>query len=606
MNCGLLRAVLVAGLVWGGWVHAQDTLAQDTLAQDTLLQSYTLASESLDEAAAALPDDPSLSQDALVRAESALRPLSRDTTSPQLVTALEGVFERAETAIQNRSPTDLSVQAAVLKGGLQRLLYESALQDASAGALDEARGSLAAIAQDLGAEAPQGETAQRLFASFDLGAAQVAQRRLSSAQAQRENAKGAAYLDLANAYGAFFSIQDSPRLSLSLSPSFAQAFQALVNEDGAAFDEALGQLQGQLGSFAAAAQSALEEGAPLPANPAPSNTLLETPTETPTEALAAPPLLEPEAALPAASTVPGDSAAPATDEAATAATPGTTAGDPLTSELGGFGLTGAVRDQLAAQYRSLGLTSLDAALAQLYAASGAAIAALQNGDQRTAKARLEDFRTRYERLLAPLVNSQEAGADLSALLERLSASPDLRQQDVAVLVGEVEGLERLLTNTPRAAVQELMLASQPFWSGWLRLGVVLVLGILAFIPLRLLNLAFGDANRNWRLVGIALFLLLLPVIYEGLSALFSIVADLTGQDALNVLSPFSIFQNTLSQLIWAVLTGLAILLASAGLYGICVQFGLLGKGSGKETIVGTEANARRRSGNASVEWDEEF
>lgn len=568
MNRALLRASLLALLLAAGLASAQDPL-----------QSYTLASESLSEAVSQLPNDGASARDAISRAANSLRPLSRDTSSPQLVGALERVVERAQTAIDNQSQSDLAVQVAVLRGGLQRLLYESALQAAGDGDLDAARARLAAIAQDAGAEAPAGESAADLLASFEAGMAGVARQKLERAAALLGSDKGAAYVTLAQAYGAFFPVQDSPRLASSLSPGFSQAFQALVGDDADTFVSATAELRAALERFEEAART----GAPGAS-----------------QAVAAPGgeagLLEPEAASPA-------SEAPETAAPAASPPAGQAANGALEQELSGFGVSGAVAQQLAAQYRTLGLGSVSAALGQLYAEGARAQLAAQRGEQREALARLAALDASYQRLLTPLLRGSAAERETSALLSRLQRLPELRQQDVALLLGQLEALERGLAGAEASGQQRAMLASEPLWSGWPRLVVLLVLAVLAFLPLRLLNLAFGGANRNWRLIGVALFLLLLPAIYEGLSALFAIVADLSGAEGLRVLSAFSIFQNTLSQLLWAALTLVAIVLASVGLYGICVQFGLLGAPSSKETIVSThEAPAAQ----APVDWDEEF
>jgi hypothetical protein len=130
------------------------------------------------------------------------------------------------------------------------------------------------------------------------------------------------------------------------------------------------------------------------------------------------------------------------------------------------------------------------------------------------------------------------------------------------------------------------------------------------VPLYLLFLAFGGGNRNWQLIGYALFLLLVPVIYEGISYILSSIATPLNMPALDVLSRFSMFQNTFTQLLWVLLTALAIGLATAGLYGICVQFGLLGKRVEDPATTMLEAPASDpemvAAKTTSFEWDEEF
>ena len=126
------------------------------------------------------------------------------------------------------------------------------------------------------------------------------------------------------------------------------------------------------------------------------------------------------------------------------------------------------------------------------------------------------------------------------------------------------------------------------------------------MPLYLLNLAFGGGNRNWQWVGVSLFLLLLPIIFEGLISLGGLLAYLTGAQVLNALAPFSPFQNVVSQIVWVALTGTAIVFAVAGLYGICVQFGLLGKRNEGSAEDPSQTMVEMGSPETAIDWDEEF
>ncbi len=138
-----------------------------------------------------------------------------------------------------------------------------------------------------------------------------------------------------------------------------------------------------------------------------------------------------------------------------------------------------------------------------------------------------------------------------------------------------------------------------------------VLGIFAFVPLRYLNMAFGGGNANWRLVSIALFLLLVPIMYEAIAAILSLAADMLDMPSLDVLANWSMFTSTTGQVAWAVLLFLALLFATIGLRGVCVQFGLLGSGRGR-TGVGTSTSnptivdMTRSSKPSAVDWDDEF
>ncbi|MEJ2292674.1 MAG: hypothetical protein P8Y05_13310, partial [Deinococcales bacterium] len=202
-------------------------------------------------------------------------------------------------------------------------------------------------------------------------------------------------------------------------------------------------------------------------------------------------------------------------------------------------------------------------------------------------------------------------ADTRAAFQRTADLVGLRLQDLNDLTAQVDAVARVVNGAPAPAHLALNRAVSSWWAGWPRLLVLLVFGILVFVPLYLLNLAFGGGNRNWQLIGVALFLLLLPVVYEALAALGSMVATWTNNDAFEVLASYSMFQSSIGQVVWAGLSVLAILFAILGLYGICVQFGLLGRnrgrrGAGATQTATTTATSTQERADSMVDWDEEF
>lgn len=592
MKCALRHVLWCGLLLLVGFSSAQDT--------DTVLQSYGLAVERLNEAVNVLPEDGSLSLNALDQAAQTLRTLSRDTSSPSLVAALERTFVRAQTAVQNQSRTDLSVQVAVLKGGLWRLVYESALRAANDGNLSLSRDRLLGIAADMNfgdsslEVLSNADTFGKLVTAFDTAAALAVQARLAEASAA-ESDKDTTYLALAEAYANFLPVQDSPRVSASATGSFSQTFQALVRDDQEAFQSGLASLRQTMNDFQSAAETALQSAETVASTP------METPgeTEEPAPSSAETPLLNaPAAAEGVAEEATPLPTAPLLD----------TARADLTSSLAAFGLDDARREDLVNSYVARKFSSVDDAVEVLYADSSRVLSAIETGNQSAAKVQLGNYRATFEQFLAPLLGATATvSADTRRLVEHFEAAPGLRLQDAAVLVDQTDRIARAVAGTSPVEAQNVMLATSLVWSGWTRLLVMIVLGLLAVIPLYLLNLAFGGANRNWRLIGVALFLLLLPIMYEGLTSLLELVASLSGVGALGSLSAYSIFQNTLSQVVWAALSAVAIALAVAGLHGICVQFGLLGKPSTTDTIISSKDTALgRTSANSAVDWDEEF
>ncbi len=654
-------------------------------AEDSFLARYTLAVEGLNESVAALDGveggfaDGAASLDNLERAARALRPLSQDTSSPTMVRSMEATFERARTAIRNESAVDLAVQVAVLKGGFRRLLYETAVRDANAGGPGAAAARFSALASEMGLDAQTQNalnaaanitantttsaeastatpaedapttptTGAALRLTFEKGVAAALQEALS--RVNPEAGLELSYPALAEAYGLFIPIQDSPYVDGTTGAVFSAAIGALVSGDNSTLESELSSLNTAAETLLAAqpVQEVAIEPVPVgaapaetppteaPAGTAPTETVATevaqvapaetTPTEaaeTPTENENASLLATPETASPGDSGADGElglANAFAGDVPAALDLTGvlldparlsqTAANTPLT--LDAYPLSESEATRLISAYRDRGFGSVDAALEHLYAVGARALVATGRGDERTAHTLLDTLRADYTLLLAPLVastNPEQEGRTLE-LINRLSASPALRVQDVAVLLGQLPtgqlpASAGLQGGAPSSGSIEASVTG--FWSGFVRLALLVFLGALAFVPLYLLNLAFGGGNRNWQWVGVALFLLLLPVMVEGLVSLGSLLAFFTGADVFNVLAPFSPFQSVLAQVVWVALTGLAILFAAAGLHGICVQFGLLGKkdAGSAEDVNPTLLDAG--SPDAAIDWDEEF
>jgi hypothetical protein len=574
--------------------------------QDVVLQSYGLASEHLNTVLTSLTEDPVASRDALASALQTVRPLSRDTVSVSLVPSIEATFARARTAIDNQSDTDLIVQVTVLRGGLQRMVYESALRAVNTSEPEAARARLLRVAADQGMateilDALAAAEVSTLFPTFEQGVAQVAAGHLALAN-QAEDVP-ATYRNLAASYSALIPVQDSPRVPPALLTTFISSFQALVQGETAEFE----QLDSLLDAFAENALS----GAPAASEPAPTITVsesegteatapaadIEAVTVPNVPALAAP---QESNGMSEITTVPAPSALDLEREAQREA---------LSQRFAELGLNTALSTTLVETYLDNNYLSTDDVVAVLQAAGSEMVVATTTTDLVRFETALSRYRSVYGTFLSPLVNRQapDLAQNTSRTLLALESSPDVRLQDVTALLGQTRTMAGVLVNRPEPLLNRIFLETTLIWGGWLRSVVMLILAIFAFIPLRLLNLAFGGGNRNWRLIGVALFLLLLPVIYEGLSSLGAVLADLTGIRELAILAAFSIFQNNVSQVIWSLLIAAAIGLATTGLYGICVQFGLLGK-----KTMAVDATAVRNptmpveSADDVVEWDEEF
>ena len=563
---------------------------------DDLLTRYEASLASLERSVATLPADGAQSLEALERANTLFIGLAGETASDTLIRGMEATFEQARTAIGRRSPTDLAVQTTVIAGGFKRIVYESAVRAALAGDLALAQSRLAHLASDLGLPQAQRqallqETAlPALQAHFEIGTAARVMEHLASARAQAGTSVAEAYLALARAYSAYIPIQDSARLAEAAGPRLVSAINALVAGDLTAMNEQLAQVEQQFLALSRAATALL----PAPAAPVPAEV---APPPAEAAPLPQPPVVAPEPptveALPDLPTQPGE------QERAEALAE-------LERTLARFGLSPTERSRLAASYLESGLANPEAAIERLWAQSARIAVAAQNGEITAARQALSVALLDYRRYLQPLVSSRDEGLNHRTLelFRSLTASPALRLQDTATLTQQIDHLATALGGGTPPLTERLSAVTTSYWAGWPRLVVIILLGMLAFIPLRLLNLAFGGGNRNWQLVGVALFLLLLPIIFESVTFLGSLLASLFKLESLNALASYSIFQSELAQLVWVLVTASAIALAIIGLRGICVQFGLLGQRT-KMTTSQTRRTTKSKP-DSTVDWDEEF
>ncbi len=627
MNHGLVKLALAIMLSLGV------AFAQT---QDAFLERYVLVIENLNGSVSSLAEASVQSLENLDRAAARLGTLAEETTSDSLISGMESTFERAREAILNRSETDLAVQVAALKGGFQRLVYEAALRAASAGDAALAQARLTQIASDMGlsetaiASLTRPLSRNQLQLVFESGVAQTIRDRLATAGSQAATDQFAAYRTLALAYGAFIPIQDSPRIDETAVESFVTAINALVANDNEGFaaqlqviDEQMLKLT-QIDTAAVVEPKTVAETAtvapslPSPAPESPASGVAQTPTDVTAadEQVSATSPESPEAVT----SPPPTPLEPLAEAAATSVDPApTTIIDPrsealadLEASLAPYRLSPAVLSNLSNDYLDNGFNGTNEVVDELFATSARALSALELNDQANARKLIDDLGDTYQRFLAPIVSQQDAAvhSTTTRLLDSLKNNLALRSSDIVALMGHIDSISTILQGGSPAALHRASITTNLYWAGLPRLTLMILLALLAFLPLRLLNLAFGGGNRNWQWIGASLFLLLLPIIYEGLSFLGSLTAELSNIDAFNALASFSMFQNSITQVVWVLITAIAIIFASVGLYGICVQFGLLGR----RTSQPTTAAASAATGNTTtdldpstaVDWDEEF
>lgn len=633
----VLAILAVAALGW----------AQQSPSQDDVLQRYQLAIDNLNAAVQALPEDGVTARDELDRALSALRTLSRGSNA-SFVESLDRVFDRARTAVENRSRTDLAVQAHVLRGGFQRLLYESALQSAVEGDVELARQRLLRLTSDIGlgearaSQVQQVEDVGALRRILEAGTAeQVAARLTGLAEAGAPADRDATYATLAAAYGDYLIVQDSPRLAPSTNQRFVEAANALVDESSESYLAAVRELANELDALARSADEALAgpdqgaaeapadgqeavgqeaaetPGAGEPGDGAPAGegaaeatseaaALALTQEEAPAAPDGEPPLEAQEAGAEgeAADAAPVEPGVRERIEAELAAEREERAVAALDGDLAAVGVAAGQREALIERLRSLDIERLADVERELAATADRFTSAVHRGELPRARSLLEQLHARYGEALAPVVRTVAADVDLRTdrLLRRLSGAPQLRVQDAALLASQLDAVSQRLGVARPPASHDAIRAVADAWGGLPRAVLMIVLALFAFVPLRYLNLAFGGGNRNWRLVGSALFLLLVPVIFEGIAAAAALLAEPVDMPVLATLTTWSVFQNDLTQVAWAALMLLALVMATRGFYGICVQFGVIGRKRTRDTATDTKVS----NDETLVDWDEEF
>jgi len=646
---------LAAGLVAALFATLVPTLAlaQEATSEDDVLQRYELATESLANAAAALPADAVEARTALDRAFSALLTLSRGDSSA-LSDSLDRVFELARTAIDNRSATNLAVQTQVLRGGFQRLLFEAALTAAVEGRTDLARARLLELARDLELGAARIEQLEALTESgpirqvLEAGVAEQVVARLEAlAAAAPPTDRDATYLLLARAYADYLLVQDSGRLDPASNQRFVDAAHALVDGDDERYLASLGALVDDLAEL----RDAADAGAPPREGLLAGESVVadldgdeseQGVSEAPTDDQAEPAEATEGATEGVESTAEdaetadadGADAAPVPSEvdlealraeieaelsetiaAELEAEREARAIEELARELTALGVSESERGQLAGRLHRAGVASIASLERELASLAISVEGQVLLGRNELARATLE----RMERLYGPAPSSPD-GINLAAIVvrvdpaadarmretfDRLEQAPMLRSSDATLLAAEVASLSESMRGAALDSYQASIVTVAGWWSGWIRPAVMIALALLALLPLRLLSLAFGRGNRNWRLIRSSLFLLLLPLFVEGILGVLALLAEPVGIPSLAYLGIASVFANEATQFAWAVVMLLAVLFAAFGFYGICVQFGVLGRRRDATATTTTSTRVATKD-ETLVDWDDEF
>lgn len=581
--------------------------AQGPLLSEAAIELHVSALGNLERSLERLASGSEGSEAALDAAAADFRELARGG-NPVLVSGMERAFASARTALTNRSTTDLAVQTGLLSGGFHRLLLDPALASAD---VEEARPVVARLSADLGLDVAtltaiqEADSLQRLLLHYRAAVAARTAARLNQAAAQSAEGRDAAYRSFAAAYGLSLSLQDVEGAPADLNGRFSALIAPVTDPDGADFAEGAEALAAELEELAAALAGAAAGTGTPPALPAPETAPEPEPATAPEQSPATPVEPAPEAVAdtpaddPAPADTPAEDGQPTEDAAAApAAPPRSTV---LERQLRLLGLDQGSAGSLAERYAAEGFESMDHVWAEALLLANQAAAAATLGEQEDAHARLAELDAFHRLSLAPFTSRAfpVRNATITGLLPVLLASPVLHAADIQVLNDELTAMAAGVHVRP--AAMEAQALAVTWFSGWPRLALRIITGLLAFLPLWYLKLAFGGSNRNWSLVSAGLFLLLLPAILGAAGALLELAGSFAALPLLNEIAAWFVPAGVLQQAVRLVLTLVAILLLSGGLLGICRQFGLFG---------GSRAGSRSKAASPApegtlVNWETE-
>ncbi len=528
---------LTAALLTVGLAGAQDLGAYRALAAD------------LDGAVTARTTSAALALSRLDAAGPNLEKLAPSLSNRQLVAGLQGALDGARGALA-RSPAELEAQVLLARGLMRKALYDQTLSRlASTPANGTAQ--LRLLASEFGLS---GEAAQAL--SQDGAAGRLprvawrlqreAARKISAAlNAAQPTQSSATYLNLARGMAWFTAVQDASGAGELKVSQFGDALRQLTGGDVAALRTSLTALR--QGNSVFLSSLALPPSGAAQGRPADAATTTPRPTPAPE------PLSSGPAPTPAAQAQP----------------------------------TPAGRTQAH---------SITTGVGEVYAALGRALSAAGHGDPTKARLQLGQATTALASAPGSLRGTQGYDTlvfDLAAAQARAALRPD----DVQVLIATLTGLEQRAAGQPTSALDSVSAGVARGFGGWLRVLVFALLALLAFVPLYLLNLAFGGRNTFWRAIAAGLALLLLPAFLEGLFGLLGAIGDLTGIATLAAASNLTLTQSAYGLPLWALTVAVAIGLSTFGFRGLCQQFGLLGRRNAPPQDVAAAP---------SLDWDEDL
>jgi hypothetical protein len=589
-----------------------------------LLSGYQAVSAQLGAARASVGSNVAVSSQRLDGARNVFRKLSVSIRSQKLVPDANTAFDRARTAITRGSATDLEAQTSQVTRILERALYEELLYDMSTGRFESAASYAGALGRALGVPSSRlgtlktsvakGDT-NRVRALLENGVANIMLQNLQAAKQRSANLQSprnqvAVFSNTVRASNAFIVVQDSPKAGNLAMTQFSEALGKLVRNDFKGFGTGLNGLIQKTTRFAYLSKVAIAQAKPTTARPKPR---VGRPVQ------------------------PGISGVALSGVNAVANVKA------MTSQFTQIGVPGLTAQRLAGHLGQQGYSHFGQAIDAVTLKLARGLSDVQNADIARGRAAIGQANALFERDLEPVIKAgnRDLAERIGRLFQATQAAYSLRPVDVMTLIGETDAIRRWSNNQPALALQGASASVQDWWMGGGLLGnlglrsIIFLIVALAFAyPIYLLRLAFGGRNPYWNYIGIAMVLLFVPPLIEGIAGLGSLIAQGLGiggplGDFLNGLSNLSVLQNPIAQIAWAVMLIATVVLATIGFRGIAAQFGLIRTRANAAPAMATTATGAMMStstkyptlpkhptlpknptmgtgGRTVVEWDEEF
>jgi hypothetical protein len=602
--------VLTLGGTMTGVLRFAEALAQTTDITATtqprdLIASYRSIVKSLEAARASLASDPASSSAQIEAATTVFRNILDAVGSKQLEDGATRALKDAVTAVGRGSGTDLAAQVGQVESILQRVLYERLFVEMSGNNLAQAKRYAGVLGEALKfSKEAQPKLLQSVAANNAARTRSLLETQISSSmavalkQAKASPDKTVSFRQTANASSLFLIVQDSPRATELSGKDFSGSLSALAAGNVSEFKQSIGGVITKVESFNRRAKGLAATAGPnviakpvKPVKPTVSGQAAKpvkpTVATKPTVQTAKPVSSKPTN-KPAVSSKPTKPAIampkPALTKPAltkpTIAAPIVPVVDPgatMASEMMHMNIPESQAKSFARTLAAQKFSSVKAATNQYQAWLAKALTQVEIGDLGAARTTLEEARTLYATTIQPPYNVLDSnGATLtSSLLDATIGGLGVRPADVIVLLGDAQALtSKLEGGEGPNGLHSIITAVQPIWM-MLRGVLFLAVGLAFFYPIYLLNLAFGGRNPFWRYIGIAMVLLFMPAILEGVSWLFSMLGSATGISALGAIGAFSILQNPLAQIAWVLALIATVVFSTLGFRGIAEQFGLL-------------------------------